>query len=156
MKKFASGGLLIVFGLFMLLLFLSGTGPSTFLVGVATFLLMVLAPIAAGTFMIRSHFQAKKKSAEESRKKLLAAREKEVLMLAGRKNGILTIPEIVAETSMNADEANEIMREMVVKLYADMKITNDGEVIYNFSQLRRQKPEDRLFRLESWSEKDVN
>ena len=57
---------------------------------------------------------------------------------------------------MTAEEADEIMRELVVKQHVDMNITDDGNVIYEFLQLRKEKPEDRLLRLDSWSEKDVN
>jgi hypothetical protein len=118
---------------------------------------MVFAPIVTGTLLIRSHFLAQKKVEQQSRKNILAAREKEILRLAKVKNGELTIPEIVSDTSMNAEEADEIMRELVVKRYVDMRITDQGAVIYEFYDLKKDLPEERMLRLESWTnDKDVN
>jgi hypothetical protein len=157
MKKLIGGGLLIFFGLFMLLGFFASTSPATFIVNVMTLFLMVLAPIAVGSLLIRSHFLSNKKTAEESRKAILASREKEVLRLAKQKGGELTVPEIVSETSMNTEEADEIMRELVVKRYVDMKITNQGTVIYEFFELVKDKLENRIPSLESWTDdRDVN
>lgn len=157
MKKLIGGGLLIFFGLFMLLGFFASTSPATLIVNTMTLLLMVLAPIAVGSLLIRSHFLSKKKNAEETRKTILASREKEVLRLAKQKGGELTVPEIVSETSMNTEEADEIMRELVVKRYVDMKITNQGTVIYEFFELVKDKPENRIPHLESWADdRDVN
>ncbi len=157
MKKLIGGGALIFFGLFMLLGFAVSTTPATFTVNAITFLLMVLAPIAVGSLVIRSHFLSRKKSAEDSRKNILASREKEILRLAKQKGGELTIPDIVSDTSMNTEEADEIMRELVVKRFVDMKITNEGTVIYDFFELVKDKPENRAPRLESWTDdRDVN
>jgi len=157
MRKLIGGGLLIFFGLFMLLGFFASTSPSNFMVNTMMLLLMVLAPIVVGSLVIRSHFLSSKKSAEESRKNILASREKEVLRLAKQRGGELTIPDIVSETSMNTEEADEIMRELVVKRYVDMKITNQGTVIYEFFELIKDKTENRVPRLESWTDdRDVN
>ena len=157
MKKLVGGGLLIFFGLFMLLGFFASTSPSTLIVNALMLLLMVFAPIATGALLIRSHFRDKQEIEVQSRKNILASREKEILRLAKQKGGELTIPEIVSDTSMNADEADEIMRELVVKRYVDMKITDQGTVLYEFFELRRDQPENRMVRLESWTDdKDVN
>ncbi len=157
MKKVVGGGLLMFFGLFMLMGFFASTSPASFMVNAMMLILMVLGPIVAGALVIRSHFAATKKAAQESRKNILAAREKEVLRLAKVKGGELTIPEIVSETSMNADEADEIMRELVVKRYVDMKITDQGSVTYEFYELKRDQSDNQMVRLESWTDdRDVN
>jgi hypothetical protein len=157
MKKLIGGGLLIFFGLFMLLGFFASTSPATFIVNMMMLLLMVVAPIVVGSLLIRNHFLSNRKISEESRKNILASREKEVLRLAKEKGGELTVPEIVSETSMNTEEADEIMRELVVKRYVDMKITNQGTVVYEFFELVKDKHENRVPRLESWTDdRDVN
>jgi hypothetical protein len=39
----------------------------------------------------------------------------------------------------------------------DMKITNQGSVVYEFFELVKDKPENRIPRLESWTDdRDVN
>lgn len=157
MKKIVGGGCLIFFGLFMLLGFFASTSPTSFIVSVMLLFLMVFVPVVTGVVVIRSHLKDKEKVAKESRKSILAAREKEVLRLARQKGGELTIPEIVSDTSMNTEEADEIMRELVVKRYVDMKITDQGTVIYEFFELRKDQPENQLLRMESWTDdRDVN
>ena len=157
MKRMVGGGCLIFFGLFMLMGFFASTSPSSFFTSVMLLLLFVFAPVVAGALVIRSHYQSKKKAAEESRKNILASREKEILKLAKAKDGELTIQEIVAETSMNAEEADEIMRELVVKRYVDMNITNQGGVVYEFFDMKRDQDRDRLTSLPSWTDdRDVN
>src|SRR5687768_13890858 len=107
MKKLVGGGVLIFIGLFMLLGFFASDSSPGFLVSALQLFLMVFAPIAAGALLIRSHFLASKKIEQQSRKNILASREKEVLRLAKQKGGELTIPEIVSDTSMNTEEADE-------------------------------------------------
>jgi len=141
MKRVIAGGMLIFGGLFMLAGFFASTKPSPLITDITLLVLFVLTPIVSGAMLIRSHFTGKKKMEEASRKTLQAAREKEILKLAKKKNGSLTIPEIVSETSMNSEEADEIMREFVVKQYVDMKITNEGTVIYEFFEVGQERKE---------------
>jgi hypothetical protein len=131
MKKAVGGAILLFLGLFML----AGFKPvSNLLVDGILILLFALAPIA-GVLLIRNSYVTKIE--REKKVKAYAEQEKQVLKLAREKEGVLTVPEIVAETSMNADEADELMRELVLKRYADMKITDQGTVIYEFLELTR-------------------
>jgi len=152
MKKVIGGGALIFAGLFMLAGFFASTKPSTFATDLILILLFVLTPIVTGAMLIRSNYLENKKKEQESRKSIFAAREKEILKLAKKKDGELTIPEIVAETSMNAEEADEIMREFVVKQYVDMKITNEGIVVYEFMEFNRDQEDRSKHNRELWSE----
>jgi hypothetical protein len=152
MKRVIGGVVLIFGGLFMLAGFFTSTRPSAFLVNIILLLLFVLAPIVSGSILLRSHFLVKKKREQESRKNVLAVREKEILKLAKEKGGELTIPEIVAETSMNTEEADEMMREFVVKGYVDMRLTDLGAVIYEFFELRTDRTESAGLVKGLWSE----
>jgi hypothetical protein len=157
MKKLIGGSLLIFFGLFMLLGFFASESPATFMVNLLMLVLMVFAPIVTGALIIRLHYAKKKHAELQSRKSILASREKEIWRLAKQKGGELTISEIVAETSMNADEADEILRELVVKRHADMKLTNDGTVIYEFFDLLKERRNERMVHSEPWvDDRDVN
>jgi hypothetical protein len=151
-KKVIGGGILIFGGLFMLAGFFASTKPSTFATDITLILLFVLAPIVGGAMLIRSNYLLNKKREMETRKNIFASREKEILKLAKKKDGELTIPEIVAETSMNADEADEIMREFVVKQYVDMKVTNEGTVVYEFFQFSRDGKNGSGPHREFWSD----
>ena len=68
----------------------------------------------------------KKEKAQES------AREKEIVRLAQQKAGKLSILEIVAETSMNSAEVEEIMNEMAGRGLVNMDVTETGGIIYVF------------------------
>ena len=59
-------------------------------------------------------------------------REKEIIQLAQKKGGRLSILEIVAETSMSTAEADAIMTEMTTKGYVYMNVTESGAIIYEF------------------------
>jgi len=141
MKRVIPGGILIFGGLFMLAGFFASTRPSTLIVDIMLLLLFVLVPVISGAILIRSHFMSKKKREEELHRNVLATREKEVLKLAREKGGELTLPEIVSETSMNTNEADEIMREMVLKQFVDMRITDHGAVVYKFFDLSNYRKE---------------
>lgn len=136
----------------MLAGFFASTKPSTLIVDIMLLLLFVLAPVVTGAILIRGHVLSNKKREQESRKNILASREKEILKLAKKKHGELTIPEIVAETSMNTEEADEIMREFVVKQYVDMKITDEGTVVYEFFELRADRKDGSKRHQELWSD----
>lgn len=141
MKRIVGGSVLIFVGLFMLLGFFTSTKDSSFATDAIMLLLFVLAPIVGGIFMIRNHFVSQQKVSKEQKKALQSAREKEVILLAQAKGGILTIPEIIAESSLNSDEAEEVMKEMVVKGYVDMNTTDAGVIVYEFYEIIKQKEE---------------
>jgi hypothetical protein len=141
MKRIVGGSVLIFIGLFMLMGFLVSTKESSFATDAMMILLFVLAPIVGGLFMLRSHFTSQQKVSKEQKKALQSAHEKEVILLARAKGGTLTIPEIIAESSLNSDEAEEVMKELVVKRYADMKMTDTGVIVYEFYEIIKQREE---------------
>ena len=144
MKRIVGGSVLIFIGLFMLMGFLVSTKESSFAADVMMMLLFVLAPIVGGIFMLRSHFTSQQKVLKEQKKALQSAHEKEVILLARAKGGTLTIPEIIAESSLNSDEAEEVMKELIVKRYADMKMTDTGVIVYEFYEIIKQREEAEL------------
>ena len=42
---------------------------------------------------------------------------------------------------MNSEEADEILREFVVKQYVEMKLQNDGTIIYEFFDASEDRKE---------------
>ena len=77
-------------------------------------------------------------------------REKEIIQLAQKKGGRLSILEIVAETSMSTAEADAIMTEMTTKGYVYMNVTESGAIIYEFPGIleRAQTEKQDLFHRE--------
>jgi hypothetical protein len=135
MMKLIGGGILIFIGLFMLLGVVAGGGDKSLAVDAVMSILFVVAPIGGGGMLIRSHFKRKRKALLDKQKTLQVEREKEVIRLAQQKGGHLSIPEIVAGTSMSTVEADQIMREMTEKGYVDMQVTDSGVIIYEFYEI---------------------
>jgi hypothetical protein len=154
MKRIVGGSVLIFIGLFMLMGFFVSDKDFSFASAAMMILLFILAPIVGGLFTIRSHFTSKEKVSKEQMKALQGAHEKEVILLAREKGGALTIPEIIAESSLNSEEAEEVMKELVVKRYADMKMTDNGVIVYEFYEIMKQREEQDQFLKEKSSKID--
>ena len=103
-------------------------------------LLLGVGPMFGGGLLIRSHMKTKQKALSARKKDEYVRREKEIIRLAQKKSGRLSIPDIVAETSMNSDEADQIMRELTTKGYVDMQVTESGVIIYEFYEIAHRKP----------------
>jgi hypothetical protein len=124
---------LIFFGLFILLGLLIGKS-SGILATALTFLFFVAVPMAAGIQLLRGDRKAKERAAAESKQLLRASHEKEILRLAEQKGGVLTVSQIVKETSMDASEAEAALHELIVKRLADLRTAADGQAIYEFPE----------------------
>ncbi len=59
-------------------------------------------------------------------------KEKIILLLAKKHNGKLTPLEIAAETDINIDDAEKLLKKWTDKGYADVNISPDGTVLYKF------------------------
>jgi hypothetical protein len=135
MKRLFGGGILIFIGLFMLLGLVAGDSDETFAVLVVMFVLFIFAPITIGSGLIYSHFKQKRTKQLDQQQDLELRQEKEVIRLAQRSRGRLSIPEIVADTSMSTAEAELLMQTMTQKGYVDMQVTDSGVIVYEFYEI---------------------
>jgi hypothetical protein len=136
MKKVIGGWILIGIGAFLLLGFTVSAVKEGITTGdIVAFLLFCVGPIVGGTLLIRSNLQAKRKGIQQTQQALVAQREKEIIRLAQKTGGHLTIPDIVGGTSLNTTEAEEIMREMTTKGYVNMNVTDAGVIVYEFYEI---------------------
>ena len=136
MIKSIIGGILIAFGAFLLLGFvINVTQEGITAGGIAAILILGVAPIAGGGMLIRSHFKRKQKTLLDQKQALQAKQETEIFRLAQQKGGRLSIPDIVAGTSLSTIEADQIMRTMAEKGYASIQVTDSGIIIYEFYEI---------------------
>jgi hypothetical protein len=136
MKKVMSGGILIGFGLLLLLGFVVNATEKGVNAGdIALALFFGVTPVTVGGMLIRSHIKEKQKAVQNQKQALYTQREKEIIRLAQQTGGRLSIPDIVAGTSMNTIEADAIMREMTTKGYVNMQVTDAGVILYEFYEL---------------------
>jgi len=64
------------------------------------------------------------------------AQHKEILKLAQAKGGTATISEIALATSLSLEEAEEILQYFVAKGYANMRLNDNGAIVYEFPGIR--------------------
>ncbi|WP_054950926.1 hypothetical protein [Numidum massiliense] len=59
--------------------------------------------------------------------------EREILRLAERKGGALTAVELATETSLNTEEATELLETFTRRGIATVKVTESGVLVYQFT-----------------------
>ena len=132
------GGILLFIGLFLLAGFILNAADKSFAVGVgdiAAAILLGVAPAVGGGLLIRSHSREKQKALLDKKNALQAKQETKIFRLAQQKGGRLSIPDIVAGTSLSTVEADRVMREMTEKGYVNMQVTDSGVIIYEFYEI---------------------
>lgn len=130
MKKIIPGGCLTFGGLFLFAGFLASTRPHEYPVDLVLLFLFSFLPIATGVGLFVSHFRSKRKEVTDERTRLLLAHEKEALMLAQRYEGKLTIAQLVTDSSMDLNQAEETMNELLLKQIVMLRSTEDGNTYY--------------------------
>jgi len=143
MIKTFFGGILVAFGAFMLLGISVNLSEAAMSIGdIVGAIFFGAGPIAGGGLMIRSHMKTKRLALQAKERDIYVQREKDIIRLAQAGNGRLSIPEIVADTSMSTDEAEDVMKEMTTKGYVDMQVTDSGVIVYEFYEITHRKPLD--------------
>jgi hypothetical protein len=98
-------------------------------------ILFGIVPVVAGIFLLRSSYKNKKRIQETKERALKEEKEHEIIRLAQRKKGRLTVTEVAGETSLDIVEAEKILREMAIRGYAGIKVTESGMVVYEFYEI---------------------
>lgn len=62
--------------------------------------------------------------------------EAEILGLAGRRDGKITVVEVVSELALDHAEASEVLESLSVRGLADIQITDSGTIVYDFRDVR--------------------
>ncbi|MEX2049249.1 MAG: hypothetical protein WEB90_06700 [Gemmatimonadota bacterium] len=132
MKAF--GWALIALATFMFVGYLGAdvAGPQAVLALIIT----VLLPAAGGVALITGRVGARGsigRRREELRSHTLQA---ELLRLAGRHRGRLTIVEVVGELAVPPEEAKEALDALAVQGFADFEVTDSGVIVYVFHEVQ--------------------
>lgn len=118
------------FSLFMLLGFFASTKDYPLIVDLLTFCLFIALPFVLGISLILKESTSMKREAEEQKKFLDTARQREVLRFLKEENGSATVATIAAETSLPAAEAEKALNELVIQGMAVMGMNHAGQVVY--------------------------
>lgn len=141
MGKLIGGGGLIALALFMLLGFFNA-GPMSSTTAALTFLLAVVLPAASGGALIRSYFREKGSFVRQRERLRLQTYESEILLLAQRKGGKLTVVEVAAETGLDAPTADAALQSLAQQGVADIEVTDSGVLVYAFYDIQKLPEKD--------------
>ena len=134
MGKVIAGSGLIVLSLFMLMGFFAADTEMGFAARGITFLVLVVLPAIGGGALLRAHFQAKRSLKQRGARSLQQSQEAGVLRLAQRRGGHLTVADVVMETDMDLDTAQDILTSLVIQGLGELDPTVPGSMAYDFSK----------------------
>lgn len=119
--------ILIVWGLFWIFAFFAHLSDSGFepLVDIAMLIIFALVPILVSLWQLR--LEHKKKMAMGAEKQ-----EQEILQLARKYQGLLTVMDVAEKTRLSMDESKALLDEYVKKGYADYQVGDGGAIQYQF------------------------
>jgi len=140
MGKLIGGGALLSLSLFMLLGFFNVSQPLGVPAAALTLLVAVGIPAAAGAALVRAHVRERRGFARHREQLRLQTHQAELLKLAERKGGKLTVVEVVAEAAVDPATAEAALAALVEQGVADIEITASGLLVYAFRDVQ-QLPE---------------
>lgn len=124
------GCLAVAIGLFFgvgMLLNLGGQHPvSALIVG---FLQFGVAPVALGVWLLKPRARLARLPAADQ------AWESELLRLAARRDGSLSVAEVVAHTDLGAGEAEQRLDAMWRRGLCELRVSEHGVLLYRFNEL---------------------
>lgn len=137
MDRSISGGCLLLVGLFLMTLLLVTPSKEGFLFNFVMSVFVSSPFMLIGGWLLRRHFKAKGEAAKAAQ----AAREKEILLLAERNGGSLTVSHVVTHTSLDAEQAEMVLQQLVAHGCASIRSSETGmQVLYEFSEFLHSNP----------------
>jgi predicted DNA-binding transcriptional regulator len=134
------GGIALLFvAAFMTLGFaLGGANDQSWGVRMFAMLISVGIPGFFGVRLIRSRLSGPALGAGRERV-MRQTQESEILKLAQRFGGKLTVVEVVAETAMSAEDADAALGQLVQKGLAEPEVTDKGLIVYVIHDVQQLK-----------------
>ena len=137
MGKLLGGGALVALAAFMLLGFVNLSQPLGFPVAVLTLLVAVGVPGAAGAALLRAHFRERARVTGQRERLRLETHQAELVRLAERRGGKLTVVEAIAETALDSATVEAALGVLVERGVADIEVTDSGLLVYTFPDVQR-------------------
>lgn len=109
-----------------------GVGTTIF-----TALLVIGIPGAWGGLLLRSHLKGAPTLTAGRAELRRLTQSSEIMKLAERKGGRLTVVEVVAETALPAEAAEEMLGDFVRQGLAEPEVTDKGLVVYVFGDVEQ-------------------
>ena len=127
MRK-TGGFVAIGFGIFMGIGVLANTGERHgFASLLFAFFVFCVIPVALGTLLLRGSGSRRPLELDARR-----AWDSELMRLAARRSGSLTVGEVVAHADLDAESAERYLDDLCKRGLAEHRVTADGDVVYRF------------------------
>lgn len=137
MRLFGGIALLLVGG-FMTIGFLAGgAAEQSAAVRLFAWLVSGALPGGIGASLVWRHHRATPRLSSGRAELRRLTQQSEVLKLAERKGGRLTVVEVVAETALPAEAAEEMLGEYVRQGLAEPEVTDKGLMVYVFPDVQQ-------------------
>lgn len=135
MGKLIGGAILLLMSLFMLLGFFTADKDMSVGARGMSFLVLVVIPALGGSALLLAHFRARRSLSRGRESLRRQTEEAEVLRLAKRRDGRLTVIEVVAETGMDAAKAQDTLTSLVTQGLGDLDLDEPGAIVYEFPDI---------------------
>ncbi len=142
MGKLLGGVGLLILALFMLLGFFRAQPSAGTAATMVTFLLAVVLPAAGGVALLYAHRQQGHSIAQRKERLRQQTLEAEMLKLAARKGGKLTVVEVIGEMAVDTETAKRGLEALAAEGHADVQLTEAGVIVYAFYDVQHL-PEKR-------------
>ena len=142
MGRLVGGVALLALALLMVLGFARSEALLSAPATVAALLVTVALPGAAGLALVASYARRGRRlagSREQLRRRTIDA---ELLRLAERHGGRLTVVEVVRDLALTPEEAKAALDAMHARELAELEITDSGVIVYAFHDVRRLGEKD--------------
>jgi hypothetical protein len=136
--RLAGAFVLLGIAAFMGIGFLAGgAADATAAVRVFTLIIAVGIPGTWGAVLLRRHLRETPTLAAGRTDLRRLTQSSEILKLAQRRGGRLTVVEVVAETALPAEAAEEMLGDFVRQGLAEPEVTDRGLVVYVFGDVEQ-------------------
>ena len=137
MGRLFGGIALVCVAAFMAIGFLAGGGADNPLAArIAAFVIAVGIPGTAGGVMLYRHARGVRLVGGGTDQLRRQTHESEILNLAQRRGGKLTVVEVVADTSLSVPDAEEALASLVERGVGDVEVTDSGLMVYVFRDVQ--------------------
>jgi predicted transcriptional regulator len=95
--------------------------------------------ITLGVFRLLSFYSRRGQPKDRGRSRMPL--QDEILQLALREGGLLTVTDVVAHTGLSFKKAEKALKEMVDFSRVHMRVSDSGTVVYDFVEIRLKDKE---------------
>ena len=137
------GVALILIALFMLVGFLRADLAASGVAQAIAFVVAVVLPAVGGVALLAAPMGSKRRVAARRQQLRRQTLDAEVLRLAGRRGGKLTVVEVVTELAVTTEEATESLDQLARHELAELEVTESGTIVYAFRDVQNLAQKDR-------------